>query len=38
MLFILTDGALHDPDAEVKKAFRSVRDEIRNRVEVLLVG
>ena len=35
---------LNDPaatsgsDAEVKKAFRSVRDEIRNRVEVLLVG
>lgn len=25
-------------DAEVKKAFRSVRDEIRNRVQVLLVG
>jgi len=25
-------------DAEVKKAFRSVRDEIRNRVEVLLIG
>jgi arsenate reductase len=35
---------LNDPaattgsDAEVKKAFRSVRDEIRNRVQVLLVG
>jgi arsenate reductase len=25
-------------DAEVKKAFRAVRDEIRNRVQVLLVG
>jgi len=35
---------LNDPttatgsDAEVKKAFRAVRDEIRNRVQVLLVG
>ena len=35
---------LNDPaatsgnDAEVKRAFRAVRDEIRNRVEVLLVG
>lgn len=35
---------LNDPmatagsDAEKKKAFRSVRDEIRNRVQVLLVG
>jgi len=25
-------------DAEVKKAFRAVRDEIRNRVQVLMVG
>ena len=25
-------------EAEVKKAFRAVRDEIRNRVQVLLVG
>ncbi len=35
---------LNDPnsvsgsDAEVKKAYRAVRDEIRNRVQVLLVG
>jgi arsenate reductase len=35
---------LNDPttatgsDAEVKKAFRAVRDEIRNRVQVLMVG
>jgi len=35
---------LNDPaatggsDAEVKKAYRLVRDEIRNRVQVLLVG
>jgi arsenate reductase len=35
---------LNDPttasgsDAEVRKAFRAVRDEIRNRVQVLLVG
>lgn len=35
----LTDpAATAGSDAEVKKAFRSVRDEIRNRVEVLLVG
>ncbi len=35
----LTDpAATSGSDAEVKKAFRSVRDEIRNRVEVLLVG
>ena len=31
-------AAMSGSDAEVKKAFRSVRDEIRNRVEVLLVG
>jgi len=35
---------LNDPatvsgsEAEVKKAYRAVRDEIRNRVQVLLVG
>jgi arsenate reductase len=35
---------LNDPaattgnDAEVKRAFRAVRDEIKNRVQVLLVG
>lgn len=35
---------LNDPaaaggsDAEVKRAYRAVRDEIRNRVQVLLVG
>jgi arsenate reductase len=35
---------LNDPtttsgsDAEVKKAFRAVRDEIRNRVQVLMIG
>jgi arsenate reductase len=35
----LTDPMSADgSDAEVKKAFRSVRDEIRNRVQVLLVG
>lgn len=35
----LTDpAAATGSDAEVKKAFRSVRDEIRNRVQVLLVG
>ncbi len=35
----LTDPtAATGSDAEVKKAFRSVRDEIRNRVQVLLVG
>lgn len=35
----LTDPtAVTGSDAEVKKAFRSVRDEIRNRVQVLLVG
>lgn len=31
-------SAVGGSDAEVKNAFRSVRDEIRNRVEVLLVG
>ncbi|HVQ26910.1 MAG TPA: arsenate reductase ArsC [Planctomycetota bacterium] len=30
--------AVSGSDAEVKKAFRAVRDEIRNRVQVLLVG
>ena len=35
----LTDpAATTGSDAEVKKAYRSVRDEIRNRVQVLLVG
>lgn len=35
----LTDPAtVGGSDAEVKKAFRAVRDEIRNRVQVLLVG
>ncbi|MGQ0551779.1 MAG: arsenate reductase ArsC [Planctomycetota bacterium] len=35
---------LNDPttatgsDAEIKKAYRAVRDEIRNRVQVLLIG
>ncbi len=31
-------SAVGGSDAEVKTAFRLVRDEIRNRVEVLLVG
>lgn len=31
-------SAVGGSDAEVKMAFRLVRDEIRNRVEVLLVG
>jgi arsenate reductase len=31
-------SAVGGSDAEVKNAFRSVRDEIRNRVQVLLVG
>jgi len=35
----LTDpSAAGGSEAEVKKAFRAVRDEIRNRVQVLLVG
>ena len=35
----LTDpSSTRGSDAEIKKAFRSVRDEIRNRVEVLLIG
>ncbi len=35
----LTDpAAAAGNDAEVKKAFRAVRDEIKNRVQVLLVG